>query len=316
MQSNEHTIVGDLLNPEVLVHPYKAVPILTETSRSISYLSTESFHPRIQSIIDSLIIYLHDNGIFTFFTDDTIATMRRRLQELTIETSLRLTAWSEIVFAAQKESISILLLKGPVVAEYYPPHIHRYQNDLDLLVHPQQSPDIGDFMARLGYVCPIEYVAPMRDPIHRRRPYLRFRTPNDSDGLFDYVDVHKDLQATWDPYTYDMNSIFARRTTEHLLGTTVSVPNPVDHMIYICTHAYNHYINSSYGVTDGQPLDRIRMGTDTDQMLRRLVDLWFFRHAHNITLDSCELARRSIAYNAQVAVEFCFKLLARLFKAI
>ena len=306
-------LIAKLLNPQVLNDPGKAASILDVSHNTTSILFAQELPDRVRSILDSLLVYLHDHELYTGIAKGDLDSMRRRLTALTYENTLRLKAFQKIMNHANNSRLNFLLLKGPAVSMCYPNYVHRYQNDFDLLIHPNQADKVPLFLGSHGYICPIEPAAIFRDRIHRRRPYLRYRDCGGTAGAFDNIDMHFDIQATWDPYTYDVASIFERQTTIDLLGTPVAVPDPVDHMVYICTHAYNHYINTVYQIDSGQPRDRILMGSDPDHMLRRFLDLAFFKDSYNFSISSSNLVSRAIAFNAHIAVTFCFDEVEYLF---
>lgn len=146
----------------------------------------------------------------------------------------RQSALEEILAAANKAGLEVLLLKGAAAALLaYPQPGLRPMRDLDLLARPGQGLRLQDLLAHLGYRAE---PSPLMGPGHRHLPEMA----REVDGFHVAVEVHSELfDRHWTARPPLVSDLFARSRELRLGSVLARVPAYED----LLWHTYQHLIN-------------------------------------------------------------------------
>lgn len=177
-----------------------------------------------------------------------------------------------LVAACREAQVSIGVLRGPVVAQFYQEPHWRYFRDFDLLVSSTDLVRLDGMLNHLGYIqgnldrerrriIPATRKDWERQTQEKRlHAYLKF-FPDDSDVFI--IELHTRLFAPYEPYQLPVKPLLDSIGTAFLLTPLIGLPTlPVEeYLLELCIHIHNHAVS----------LPAMRSGTDL--LLYRWLDL-------------------------------------------
>jgi hypothetical protein len=191
---------------------------------------------------------------------------------------------AEVARALAAEGIEVVVLKGPVLAEWlYAGELRRY-GDLDLMVCPQSWKRAVAVLERLGFR---DYLGPMRHPGMESFASTGFLRGRDSVDL--HCAIHGldgDMDAIW--------QTFSAGPRQTIGGQSLRVPPRAAVLLHVALHAMHHN-------GEGKSLEDLRRAArlageeewrDALELARRHDGLAAFAAGLRLTDESAELASR------------------------
>ena len=175
---------------------------------------------------------------------DCPASFRQALQQrLLVNTHRALLQASELARLAGRfasADLPLITFKGPALAiNYYGAVNHRHAGDLDLLVAPATLWQADRLLVEAGYRrigTDTLTRAQLNQYVRHYGHHLIYR--------HDHHDLLIELHWRWfdQPYLLplDFDTAWQRHRTLNISGTPVAVPEPGDHLLYLCCHGAVH----------------------------------------------------------------------------
>jgi len=184
--------------------------------------------------------------------DSVPPALRERLQQRLILTAQRnlvsIAEWTRILHGFDEANISVISLKGPVLALLaYSNFALREFNDIDLLVHPNQIAKARDILVASGYeIC---------SPLAGSSDAMLLRCRNSQLDLIHRkqrirVDLHWGAWHVMFPFQMPTNAVFQSARQEQYEAITFLAPSPEHLLIYLCAHGTKHCWRSLRWVCD------------------------------------------------------------------
>lgn len=171
---------------------------------------------------------------------------RERIDRLAAATELRMSVLRkrlvESLEALDDAGVEAVVLKGGALAHtLYPDPGERPMNDLDLLVAPDAAEEARRALTSAGWRRDEEGYPEASYRRHYHLPPLR-----DDAGSGAALEIHTGLLLPGHPFALDVEAFRRRAEPARLDGRPMLVPDPVDHLIYVCLHfAWGHMLRSA-----------------------------------------------------------------------
>lgn len=145
-----------------------------------------------------------------------------------------------------------IVLKGAFLAEHvYPLPGLRPMNDVDLLFHPQDLPQVAEVLSRLGYG--LRVTSPERGPGITKHTST-FKRPGDaatpnpylSTGRGHMLEPHRSLEEAWFGLRCDLTpGVWERSVAIKVAGRPVRALSAEDNLLHLAVHLAFHLIMGS-----------------------------------------------------------------------
>ena len=211
------------------------------------------------------VLPLVGNNLLEHFADRLPGNVRGILIEylrVHVQRNLFLTGkLLEIVRSFDRQNISILPFKGPVLAvRAYGSISARSFVDLDILVQPEHLEAAIELLRDEGYT-PITGV---RATLHRKKD-IYFRS---ADGLVN-VELHWKLSGSHFALPFEMNGLWARLENIDLANVKLKALPFDDLLIYLCLHGSRHGWERFGWICDVNELTMSVGEVDWDEIIRK-----------------------------------------------
>jgi hypothetical protein len=152
-----------------------------------------------------------------------------------------------VLTALHGAGVDLIVLKGWAFIQtiYAGDHSARYCEDIDILVHPQQTIQAITVLTRMGYQSKSETWPGFRQRFHNSQPYTLPDQPKIFNQLFP-VGLHWGLLHTpyYNPAQVDMDALFKRARPLCVQGVQVLELSGEDQIVYGCAHLGLHHFYS------------------------------------------------------------------------
>lgn len=142
-----------------------------------------------------------------------------------------------VLFLLSDHGIQVVLIKGAALAHVaYESLAERPMVDLDLLVEPDRAREARHLLLNHGWSWPSDRFPDEMYERHFHLPPLKH-----DDGTDAVLEIHTDLFPEGHPFAFGGDDVRRRSCVRSVRGVTARVPDPVDHLLYVCIHfAWNH----------------------------------------------------------------------------
>lgn len=178
-------------------------------------------------------------------TDEIESTARERIGRLAAASELRTGVLRkrlvESLETLDDAGVETVVLKGGALANtLYPDPGERAMGDIDLLVAPDRAEEARRALTAAGWRRDEEGYPEAAYRRHYHLPPLR-----DEGGSGAALEIHTGLLLPDHPFALDVEAVRRRAVTARVDGRPMRVPDPVDHLLYVCLHfAWVHMLRS------------------------------------------------------------------------
>jgi len=154
-------------------------------------------------------------------------------QNLVLERELK-----HVLHAFNEAHISVLLFKGPALAyTVYPEAYLRTYQDIDMLIHSDDLPQVHELLLQMGFTFYEEYRTNVTNT--KRTGYNYVLSCPDS-WLEIPIEVHTAPHSSEIGTDFDVNSLWLKAQHIEVLGESTLTLHPIDHLLYLCWHYRFH----------------------------------------------------------------------------
>ena len=148
---------------------------------------------------------------------------------------------AESLDVLEEAGLEAMVLKGGALAHtLYPDPGERPMADLDLLVRPERGEEARRALASAGWRRDED-----RYPGESYRRHYHLPPLRDEGGSGAALEIHTGLLLPGHPFALGPETLRRRARTASIRGRPLRVPDPVDHLVYLCLHfAWGHALES------------------------------------------------------------------------
>lgn len=166
---------------------------------------------------------------------------RQVLQNVFLQTS-KTVEFLQLYQYLEENGISPLVVKGIICRELYPVPDYRLSGDEDIIVNAGEYNKFHKLMTDFGM-----------QPVNKETDINRAEEISYSkSGSNLYIEVHKKLFPSDSEAYGEFNEIFKgfqeRKVVSEVQGIPISTMGYSDHMLYLITHAFKHFMHSGFGI--------------------------------------------------------------------
>ncbi len=204
------------------------------------------------------------------FSDDINERIKRLRLAILVRNAFLFKELKKVLQALGEAGIEVIILKGAVMEEIYPAGLRPFA-DIDLLVHLEDMPRVGEALGKLGYQPEVPYSPWVWNSV------LAIRMSYVKNGKIPIiVELHWELGPAG---TYldrvDISGIWERARKSKVADVDTLIPSLEDLILHICLHSFLNYNDWTYnqGLCDiAELVQRYNEDIDWEVFVRRVVE--------------------------------------------
>ncbi len=180
---------------------------------------------------------VRENTAFLNLNEKYRNSLRDRAVSITLSQAQFSARFLHLYQYLNQQGLYPIVMKGMICRNLYPHPEQRVSTDEDLLIPEEQYAQYHKALVEYG-LTPVTADTELSEVSY------------ESDGL--YIELHKKPFPPESGAYGDLNRFFtgaeSRKTAEEIYGVQVCTMDPTDHLLYLITHVYKHFLNAGTGI--------------------------------------------------------------------